>query len=210
MYRYFVVDAFTATPLEGNQVAVFPDAAGYSSEQMQRLAREMNFSESTFVLPAKGEGDANVRIFTPRRELPFAGHPVLGTAFVVGDALALNTVRLETGLGVIPVELQRDDGRIVSGCMQQAIPESASLRARARAAAGAWRGAIWASGGGVSERPVSCLRRAGEQGGGRWPQTRFRGADRLGDYPRTVWACCWSWWRRRYHRSALASWMSPR
>lgn len=123
MYRYFVVDAFTATPLEGNQVAVFPDAAGYSSEQMQRLAREMNFSESTFVLPAKGEGDANVRIFTPRRELPFAGHPVLGTAFVVGDALALNTVRLETGLGVIPVELQRDDGRIVSGCMQQAIPE---------------------------------------------------------------------------------------
>jgi trans-2,3-dihydro-3-hydroxyanthranilate isomerase len=123
MYRYFVVDAFTATPLEGNQVGVFPDAASYASEQMQRLAREMNFSETTFVLPAEGDGDARVRIFTPRRELPFAGHPVLGTAFVVGDALGLGTVRLETGLGLIPVELQRDDERIVSGRMQQAIPD---------------------------------------------------------------------------------------
>jgi trans-2,3-dihydro-3-hydroxyanthranilate isomerase len=122
MYRYLVVDVFTNTPLEGNQLAVFPDAGGYSSEQMQRLAREMNFSETIFVLPAEGNGDVRVRIFTPRRELPFAGHPVLGCAFVVGDTLRQGTVRLETGLGLIAVELERDRERIVFGRMRQKIP----------------------------------------------------------------------------------------
>jgi len=122
MFRYFVVDVFTETPLEGNQLAVFPDAGAFDSEQMQRLAREMNFSETIFVLPPEGDGDARVRIFTPLRELPFAGHPVLGCAFVVGDARRQDTVRLETGLGSIPVELERDGGRIVFGRMQQAIP----------------------------------------------------------------------------------------
>ena len=84
--RYFVVDVFTEVPLEGNQLAVFTDARGLSSEQMQRLAREMNFSETVFVLPPERNGDVRVRIFTPRRELPFAGHPVLGCAFVVAEA----------------------------------------------------------------------------------------------------------------------------
>src|SRR6516162_3795900 len=107
MFRYFVVDVFTKTPLEGNQLGVFPDASAYSAEQMQRLAREMNFSETIFVLPALGDGDARVRIFTPRRELPFAGHPVLGCAFVVGETRRQNLVRLETGLGLIPVQLER-------------------------------------------------------------------------------------------------------
>jgi trans-2,3-dihydro-3-hydroxyanthranilate isomerase len=123
MCRYFVVDVFTQTPLEGNQLGVFPDAGQYSSGQMQRLAREMSFSETIFVLPPTADGDARVRIFTPRRELPFAGHPVLGCAFVIGEALHKDTVRLETGLGTIPLELERDAGRIVSGRMQQAIPE---------------------------------------------------------------------------------------
>jgi trans-2,3-dihydro-3-hydroxyanthranilate isomerase len=121
--RYFVVDVFTDTPLEGNQLGVFPDARGLSSEQMQRLAREMNFSETVFVLPASGGADARVRIFTPGAELPFAGHPVLGCAFVVADGLDRDTVRLETGLGIVPIDLERDDGRIVFGRMQQPIPD---------------------------------------------------------------------------------------
>jgi trans-2,3-dihydro-3-hydroxyanthranilate isomerase len=120
---YFVVDVFTDVPLEGNQLAVFPAADGLASEQMQRLAREMNFSETLFVLAPEDDGDARVRIFTPRRELPFAGHPVLGCAFVVGAALDRGVVRLETGLGEIPVELTREDGRIVFGRMQQKVPD---------------------------------------------------------------------------------------
>src|SRR5438093_1225893 len=89
---------------------------------MQRLARELNFSETVFVLPPEQGGEARMRIFTPRHELSFAGHPVLGTAFVIGGELEGDTVRLETGLGVIPVELRRDGERIVFGRMQQAIP----------------------------------------------------------------------------------------
>jgi trans-2,3-dihydro-3-hydroxyanthranilate isomerase len=121
--RYFVVDAFTDTPLEGNQVGVFPNARALSPELMQRLAREMSFSESIFVLPPEGDGDARVRIFTTRRELPFAGHPVLGCAFVVGEAGDRDTVALETGLGLISIKLERQGGRIVAGRMRQAIPD---------------------------------------------------------------------------------------
>jgi trans-2,3-dihydro-3-hydroxyanthranilate isomerase len=120
--RYLIVDVFSDAPLRGNQLGVFPDAAGFSSEQMQRLARELNFSETVFVLPAEGEGDARIRIFTPTHELPFAGHPVLGSAFVVGERLERDTVRLQCGLGVIPVELERKDGRIVFGRMRQLVP----------------------------------------------------------------------------------------
>jgi trans-2,3-dihydro-3-hydroxyanthranilate isomerase len=122
MSRYCVVDVFTDTPLEGNQLAVFTDSKALRVEQMQRLAREMNFSESAFVLPAEGVADARVRIFTPRRELPFAGHPVLGCAFVVGAPLERDTVLLETGLGLIPIELERENGSITFGRMRQAIP----------------------------------------------------------------------------------------
>src|SRR5437870_1685875 len=120
--RYAVADVFTDTPLEGNQLAVFTDARALSTEQMQRLAREMNFAESTFVLPPERGGDVRIRIFTPAHELPFAGHPVLGSACVVGEPLPGNLVRLETGLGIVPVELRREGGRVVSGRMQQPIP----------------------------------------------------------------------------------------
>src|SRR5437763_1251100 len=78
--RYVVVDVFTEKLLEGNQLGVFLDARSLSSEQMQRLAREMNFAESVFVLPPGNGADARIRIFTPATELPFAGHPVLGSA----------------------------------------------------------------------------------------------------------------------------------
>ena len=120
--RYLVVDVFTTTPLQGNQLGVFPDADRYTPEQMQRLAREMNFSETIFIVPAEGEADAQLRIFTPYRELPFAGHPVLGGAFVVSGALHRDRLRLQTGLGVIPVELEREDGRVVFGRMRQPVP----------------------------------------------------------------------------------------
>ena len=120
--RYTVADVFTDTPLEGNQLGVFTDARALSTEQMQRLAREMNFAESTFVLPPERGGDARIRIFTPANELPFAGHPVLGSAAVVGEPLSADVVRLETGLGIVPIELRREGGRIVSGRMQQPIP----------------------------------------------------------------------------------------
>jgi trans-2,3-dihydro-3-hydroxyanthranilate isomerase len=125
LHRYFVVDVFTDTPLEGNQLGVFSDARGFSSERMQRLAREMSFAETVFILPPEADGDVRMRIFTPAAELPFAGHPVLGTAFVVGSALGRDAVRLETGLGVVPVELDRDGDRIVFGWMDQPIPSSA-------------------------------------------------------------------------------------
>ena len=87
-YRYVVADVFTDTPLEGNQLAVFTDAREIPEEQLQRLAKEMNYSETVFVYTPEADGHARIRIFTPTSELPFAGHPVLGTAFVLGGPLA--------------------------------------------------------------------------------------------------------------------------
>jgi trans-2,3-dihydro-3-hydroxyanthranilate isomerase len=121
-FRYVVADVFTDTALEGNQLAVFTDARELPEERLQRLAREMNLSETVFVYPARGEGHAHIRIFTPVSELPFAGHPVLGTAFVLGGPLQASEVRLETGMGVVPVALEREAGRVVFGRMQQPIP----------------------------------------------------------------------------------------
>jgi trans-2,3-dihydro-3-hydroxyanthranilate isomerase len=121
-FRYTVVDVFTDTPLAGNQLAVFTDARGIPEELLQPLARELNFSETVFVLPAEGDGHALIRIFTPNTELPFAGHPILGTAFVLGGPLQLIELRLETGAGVIPVVLERDGPRVVFGRMTQPIP----------------------------------------------------------------------------------------
>ena len=78
--RFIQVDVFTDKPFGGNPLAVFPEAEGLTTEEMQRLAREMNLSETTFVLPLQAPGaDFKVRIFTPAAELPFAGHPVVGT-----------------------------------------------------------------------------------------------------------------------------------
>jgi trans-2,3-dihydro-3-hydroxyanthranilate isomerase len=122
-FRYVVVDVFTDVPLAGNQLAVFTDARDLTSEEMQSLAREMSFSETVFALPPNNpEADVRLRIFTPALELPFAGHPVLGTAFVLGGPLSKIVIRLETGAGVIPVELERDGPRIVFGSMEQPIP----------------------------------------------------------------------------------------
>jgi trans-2,3-dihydro-3-hydroxyanthranilate isomerase len=122
MHQYVMVDVFTDVPLEGNPAAILTDARGIPAERMQRIAREFNLSETVFVLPAENGGDARVRIFTPSAELPFAGHPVLGTAFVLGQASGIQMIRLETGVGVVPVELARENGRIASGRMRQPVP----------------------------------------------------------------------------------------
>ena len=121
-YRYVIVDVFTDRALAGNQLAVFTDARGLDTETMQALAREINFSESTFVLMPENAGHAKIRIFTPVTELPFAGHPTLGTAFVLGGPLQTDELRLETDRGIVPVRLEREEGRLVFGRMEQPIP----------------------------------------------------------------------------------------
>jgi trans-2,3-dihydro-3-hydroxyanthranilate isomerase len=122
-FRYVVADVFTDTPLAGNQLAVFTDARELAEDQLQRLAREVNFSETVFVYPAEGEAHVRVRIFTPRSEVPFAGHPCLGAAFVLGGPLQLDVIRIETKKGVVPVTLEREGARIVFGRMSQPIPQ---------------------------------------------------------------------------------------
>ena len=121
-FRYVVADVFTDTPLAGNPVAVFTDARGLEIDEMQRLAREMNLSESVFVLPKEADGHARIRIFTPSIELPFAGHPTLGTAFVLAQPMQLEVIRLETLSGTVPVALEREGTRIVFGRMEQPVP----------------------------------------------------------------------------------------
>jgi len=122
-FRYVVADVFTDTPLAGNQLAVFTDGRGLDDARMQALALELRLSETVFVFPPESGGTVKVRIFTPYFELPFAGHPTLGTAFVLGAPLQLETIVLETGSGHVPVRLERDEsGRIVFGRMEQPAP----------------------------------------------------------------------------------------
>jgi len=109
-YRFLIADVFTATPFGGNQLAVLPDARGISDEGMQLLAREFNFSETTFVLPASNPDCVrHARIFTPSRELPFAGHPTVGTAcLLVREGLAQEgAFVLQEGIGPVRVEVTR-------------------------------------------------------------------------------------------------------
>ncbi len=126
-YSYVLLDVFTDTPLQGNQLAVFTDARPVDERDMQRLARELNLSESVFVLPAERGGDARIRIFTPAVEMPFAGHPVLGTAIALALERRSDAVVLETPAGLVPVRVQAQDGRrgarvLASGWMEQPIP----------------------------------------------------------------------------------------
>jgi len=121
-FRYVLVDVFTDTPLEGNQLAVFTDARDLTDGDMQALARELNIAETVFVLPPSSrDADVRIRIFTPATELPFAGHPTLGTAFVLGGPLSAIILRLETKSGVVPVELEREGPKIVFGRMEQPL-----------------------------------------------------------------------------------------
>jgi trans-2,3-dihydro-3-hydroxyanthranilate isomerase len=116
-YRYLHLDVFTDQVLTGNQLAVFLAPTGLSDEEMQLIAREVNFSESTFVFPPESGGtDFRVRIFTPGRELPFAGHPTVGTAFALARAgkIAPGTKRvvLGEGIGPVPVDLEWEEASL--------------------------------------------------------------------------------------------------
>jgi trans-2,3-dihydro-3-hydroxyanthranilate isomerase len=121
-FRYVVVDVFTDVALQGNQVAVFTDARDLPEDQLQRLARELNLSETTFVYPPEADGHVRMRIFTPTTELGFAGHPTLGTAFALAGPLQLVEIRIETLSGTVPVVLEREGSRIAFGRMRQPVP----------------------------------------------------------------------------------------
>lgn len=131
--RYAIADVFTDTPFLGNPVAVVLEAEGMSTEQMQRIAVEFGYSETTFVLPpAKAENTARVRIFTPSREIPFAGHPNVGTAYVLANYAAINgtelpdTLLFEEDAGLVPVKILNDNGAITGA--ELLVPEALSCR----------------------------------------------------------------------------------
>jgi trans-2,3-dihydro-3-hydroxyanthranilate isomerase len=127
------VDVFTSVPLEGNQLAVFPDARGLSDAEMQALAKEMNLSETTFILPrdaaTERERGVRVRIFTVNEELPFAGHPTLGTAMVLRGESAAEEIALDLNVGRIPVRFSSRNG-LPFGMMTQRNPDSGQMHAR--------------------------------------------------------------------------------
>lgn len=127
MIEYHIVDVFTDTALQGNPVAVFHDASDIPADRMQQIAREMNLSEVTFILPPKStDADVRVRIFTPRNELPFAGHPLLGTAIALGGSSRLDVLRIETGRGIVPFHFDRS-GAVLSASMSQPLPTVAAF-----------------------------------------------------------------------------------
>jgi trans-2,3-dihydro-3-hydroxyanthranilate isomerase len=133
-FHFRQVDVFTDRPFAGNPLAVFPAAEGLTDTEMQAIAREMNLSETTFVLPTTPEGAAvgatyRMRIFTPGLELPFAGHPSVGTAWVLADEGAfplagpVTEVRQEIAIGVLPLAIEVVDGRPGAVTMTQGAPE---------------------------------------------------------------------------------------
>jgi trans-2,3-dihydro-3-hydroxyanthranilate isomerase len=127
-------DVFSSNPLEGNPLAVFPDGRGLSDDQMQAIAREMNLSETTFVLPrdaaVEKERGIRVRIFTVQEELPFAGHPTLGTAFALRGNTGAAEIRLDLNVGTIPVRFEDPPGQPPFGEMTQAEPKFGQIHDR--------------------------------------------------------------------------------
>ena len=127
------VDVFTSVPLEGNQLAVFADGSGLSDAEMQAIARETNLSETTFILPrdaaTERECGVRVRIFTTTEELPFAGHPTLGTAMVLRGNGNAEEIALDLNVGRIPVRFSTRDG-LPFGLMTQRDPEFKSKHSR--------------------------------------------------------------------------------
>lgn len=133
-FAYVQLDVFASRPLEGNALAVFTDARGLSDDQMQAIARETNLSETTFVFPrdaaTERERGHRVRIYTTQEELPFAGHPTLGTAAVLHAATGADLIQLDLNVGRIPVRFTRGDDGLVFGEMQQRDPEFGPRHAR--------------------------------------------------------------------------------
>lgn len=123
--EFVTVDVFTAERFTGNPLAVITDARGLSTEQMQEIATEFGYSESTFVLPPEDSAnDAHVRIFTPTLEVPFAGHPNVGTAYVLGQQASLfgkpigDKLRFEEKAGLVEVQLKREDGKVTAASIR--------------------------------------------------------------------------------------------
>ena len=136
--RFTQFDVFTSRPLEGNPLAVFPDGRGLSDQEMQAIAREINLSETTFILPrdeaTERQRGVRVRIFTVQEELPFAGHPTLGTAFALrGDTHAAG-IRIELNVGTIPVRFEDSPGLPAFGEMTQADPTLGLVHDRSKIA----------------------------------------------------------------------------
>ncbi len=124
--RYELWDVFTLTPFTGNPLAVVPDAEGLAGEDMQRVARELNLSETSFVLPSQ-RADVRARFFTPARELPMAGHPSVGTVYALEHLGRLKPegviLTLELGVGLVKMGLERRNGRLERVWMNQGVPE---------------------------------------------------------------------------------------
>ncbi len=137
-FNFLQLDVFTAKPFEGNPLAVFPDATGLNDDQMQAIAREMNLSETTFILPRaqamEKERGIRVRIFTVQEELPFAGHPTLGTAFALRGKTGANEIRLELNVGTVPVRFEDPSGEPAFGEMTQIEPTFGIIHDRAKIA----------------------------------------------------------------------------
>src|SRR6266852_6546297 len=125
-FPFVQFDVFSSRPFEGNSLAVYPDGRGLSDPQMQAIAREMNLSETTFILPrdaaVERKRGTRVRIFTVQEELPFAGHPTLGTAFALRGNSGADQIRLDLNVGTIPVEFDEPAGQPAFGEMTQADP----------------------------------------------------------------------------------------
>ena len=122
-HPYTVLDVFTDQPLTGNQLAVFTEGESVPSRLMLAAARELHLSDTLFMLPGDDQADATVRSFTKFHELPFAGHAVLGAAYVLGEEKNIATVRLRTtGVGVVTVRLTREHGEIVYAEMEHPVP----------------------------------------------------------------------------------------
>ena len=125
--RYLHLDVFTATPFEGNQLAVYPQPGELSATQMQKIAQEMNFSETTFIYPPEKGGDVRMRIFTPNEELPMAGHPTIGSTFALAHEGVIARGRdqfvFELGVGPVPVSLEWDGSGLSFAWMTQPLPK---------------------------------------------------------------------------------------
>jgi trans-2,3-dihydro-3-hydroxyanthranilate isomerase len=126
-FPFAQLDVFSSQPFEGNSLAVFPDGRGLSDQQMQAIAREMNLSETTFIVPrdkpTERERGVRVRIFTVQEELQFAGHPTLGTAFFLRGSSGAGEVVLELNVGKVPVRFEEASGKPVFGEMTQMEPK---------------------------------------------------------------------------------------
>ena len=141
LLRYLHCDVFTSTPLEGNQLAVFPAPGEIDTPTMQAITREMNFSECTFIFPPDHGGDIKMRIFTPGEELPMAGHPTIGSTFALAAEGTIAPGRtdfvFELGVGPTPVSLAWQEGRLSFAWMTQQLPKFGGVITDRKSFAGA-------------------------------------------------------------------------